>query len=155
MPHVFFAISSHFYLFLYKKRWHDKSRHHATHRLDRCLSTPTTRIRVAAWRTTPSPTHTHRPPSKTNFLNSVVPFRFFFKVQLYSSVTNSLIRSISRFKETAYGGTFRKDGKLMVAGGETKMVHLPRLKIYIYPFFLFSFFFFVFFLKYTPALYIL
>lgn len=53
-------------------------------------------------------------------------------MQLYSSVTNSLIRSISRFKETAYGGTFRKDGKLMVAGGETKMVHLPHLKIYIY-----------------------
>ena len=79
--HTCFSPSALIFIFFKKKPkwWHDKSRHHATHRLDRCLSKPTTRIRVAAWRTTPSPTHTHRPPSKTNFLNSVPFSRFFLR----------------------------------------------------------------------------
>eukprot|EP00039_Didymoeca_costata_P012009 m.171831 g.171831 ORF g.171831 m.171831 type:complete len:498 (+) comp15357_c0_seq7:304-1797(+) len=46
------------------------------------------------------------------------------RVQLYSSVTNSLLRSISRFQGTAYGATFRNDGNLLVAGGEAKIVQV-------------------------------
>lgn len=39
-------------------------------------------------------------------------------------MTNKLKRSVSRFKDVAYSGTFRADGKLMVAGGEAKMVQI-------------------------------
>jgi len=43
---------------------------------------------------------------------------------MYSSVSNKLLRSISRFKDVAYGAHFRKDGQLLVAGGEAKAVQV-------------------------------
>jgi len=46
------------------------------------------------------------------------------QVQMYSSVSNKLLRSISRFKDVAYGAHFRKDGQLLVAGGEAKAVQV-------------------------------
>eukprot|EP00041_Stephanoeca_diplocostata_P010066 m.159431 g.159431 ORF g.159431 m.159431 type:complete len:510 (+) comp18006_c0_seq1:244-1773(+) len=46
------------------------------------------------------------------------------KVQLYSSVDNKLKRSITRFKDVAYGCSFRNDGKLMVAGCETRNIQV-------------------------------
>lgn len=46
------------------------------------------------------------------------------QVQLYSSVTNRLKRSITRFKDTAYSASFRYDGSLLVAGCETKEIQV-------------------------------
>ena len=43
-------------------------------------------------------------------------------MQLYSSVTNEVKKSISRFQEVAYCGTFRHDGQLLVAGSEGGVV---------------------------------
>jgi len=47
-----------------------------------------------------------------------------FQVQLYSSANNALHSSFTRFKQTAYGGVFRKDGKLLIAGSEDGFVRL-------------------------------
>jgi U3 small nucleolar RNA-associated protein 15 len=44
------------------------------------------------------------------------------KVQLYSSVTNEVRKSLSRFQEVAYSGHFRHDGQLLVAGSEGGVV---------------------------------
>ncbi|CAB3984474.1 U3 small nucleolar RNA-associated 15 homolog [Paramuricea clavata] len=44
------------------------------------------------------------------------------KVQIYSSTTNEVKKTLSRFKETAYSGCFRGDGKLLVAGTEDNSV---------------------------------
>ncbi|TPX49459.1 hypothetical protein SeMB42_g01569 [Synchytrium endobioticum] len=46
------------------------------------------------------------------------------RVQVYSSVTNTVRKTISRFKETAYSGTIRNDGKVLVAGDATGLVQL-------------------------------
>jgi hypothetical protein len=46
-----------------------------------------------------------------------------------------LKKSISRFKGTAYGGSFRNDGKLLAAGGEEGIVRV-RIKcvsFYLFP----------------------
>ena len=44
------------------------------------------------------------------------------QVQLYSSVTNEVRKSLSRFQEVAYSGHFRHDGQLLVAGSEGGVV---------------------------------
>ena len=44
------------------------------------------------------------------------------RVQIYNSKTNVLVKNLNRFKECAYGGTFRNDGKLLSAGGEEGVV---------------------------------
>jgi hypothetical protein len=44
------------------------------------------------------------------------------QVQIYSSTTNEVKKTLSRFKETAYSGCFRGDGKLLVAGTEDNSV---------------------------------
>ncbi|XP_026463965.1 U3 small nucleolar RNA-associated protein 15 homolog [Ctenocephalides felis] len=46
------------------------------------------------------------------------------RVQLYNPITKLVAKNISRFRESAYGGTFRKDGKLLCAGGEESHVKL-------------------------------
>ncbi|TPX33252.1 hypothetical protein SmJEL517_g03845 [Synchytrium microbalum] len=46
------------------------------------------------------------------------------RVQVYSSVTNAVKKTISRFKETAYGGTIRNDGRVFVAGDASGLVQL-------------------------------
>lgn len=46
------------------------------------------------------------------------------KVHIYNPVAREVHRKLTRFNCNAYGGTFRKDGKLLVAGGEDGCVHL-------------------------------
>ena len=41
----------------------------------------------------------------------------FLQVQIYSSTSHQVIKSVSRFTEAAYSGCFRGDGKLLAAGG--------------------------------------
>ena len=40
------------------------------------------------------------------------------QVQVYSSTSHQVIKTISRFSEAAYSGCFRGDGKLLAAGGQ-------------------------------------
>uniref|UniRef100_A0A8D8MI81 U3 small nucleolar RNA-associated protein 15 homolog n=1 Tax=Cacopsylla melanoneura TaxID=428564 RepID=A0A8D8MI81_9HEMI len=47
------------------------------------------------------------------------------KVQVYNPITKLVYKTLSKFREAAYGGTFRKDGKLLVAGGED-----PEIKLF-------------------------
>ena len=49
---------------------------------------------------------------------------FLLQVQIYSSRSNQILRSLNRFQEAANCGSFRKDGKLVVAGSDDKMVRL-------------------------------
>lgn len=46
------------------------------------------------------------------------------RVQVYNPITKLVIKNLSRFKEAAYGGSFRSDGKLLCAGGEEAVVRL-------------------------------
>ncbi|KAJ8662044.1 hypothetical protein O0I10_002376 [Lichtheimia ornata] len=46
------------------------------------------------------------------------------RVQIYSSKTHSPKKTISRFKDIAYSGSFRQDGKLVVAGDGTGLVQM-------------------------------
>ncbi|KAI8970331.1 WD40-repeat-containing domain protein [Mycotypha africana] len=46
------------------------------------------------------------------------------RVQIYSSKTHQPKKTISRFKDTAYSGSFRQDGKLIVAGDATGLVQM-------------------------------
>lgn len=48
----------------------------------------------------------------------------FLQVQIYDTINHSLKNKFSRFKNTAYGGVFRKDGKLLAAGCEDGFVRL-------------------------------
>lgn len=40
------------------------------------------------------------------------------RVQIYNPVTKLVVKNLSRFRESAYGATFRSDGKLLCTGGE-------------------------------------
>jgi hypothetical protein len=44
------------------------------------------------------------------------------RVFVYSTASNQVKRNITRFKDVAYGGTLRDDGKLLLAGGEHPVV---------------------------------
>ncbi|KAG8201703.1 hypothetical protein JTE90_012767 [Oedothorax gibbosus] len=46
------------------------------------------------------------------------------KVQIYDTSNSTQLCSMSRFKKQAYGGVFRKDGKLLVAGSEDGFLRL-------------------------------
>lgn len=46
------------------------------------------------------------------------------RIQIYSSSTNQVNKSFSNFKEKVYCGSFRNDGKLIVAGRENGSVQL-------------------------------
>lgn len=46
------------------------------------------------------------------------------RVQIYNPITKLATKNFSRFKEAAYGGSFRRDGKLLCAGGEESVVRL-------------------------------
>ncbi|CAG8468648.1 1854_t:CDS:10 [Ambispora gerdemannii] len=46
------------------------------------------------------------------------------RVQVYSSKTHEIKRSFARFKDTAYSGTIRNDGKLLLAGDATGCIQL-------------------------------
>ncbi|GAB6019900.1 hypothetical protein CHUAL_001435 [Chamberlinius hualienensis] len=45
-------------------------------------------------------------------------------VKIYSTITREPISTLSKFRETAYGATFRRDGKLVAAGGEEGKVRV-------------------------------
>ena len=44
------------------------------------------------------------------------------RVQMYNPITKLVTKNLSRFKEAAYGGSFRADGKLLCAGGEEAVI---------------------------------
>ncbi|XP_060065526.1 U3 small nucleolar RNA-associated protein 15 homolog [Ylistrum balloti] len=46
------------------------------------------------------------------------------RVQIYSSKSLQILKTISRFKDVAYSGSFRDDGKLLVAGGDEGLIRL-------------------------------
>jgi hypothetical protein len=46
------------------------------------------------------------------------------QVMIYDGQTRQLRRTIARFKDKAYGGAFREDGKLLVAGGQDGVVQV-------------------------------
>ncbi|KAG0745205.1 hypothetical protein G6F62_005320 [Rhizopus arrhizus] len=46
------------------------------------------------------------------------------RVQVYSSKTHQPKKTISRFKDIAYSGSFRQDGKLIVAGDATGLIQM-------------------------------
>lgn len=43
---------------------------------------------------------------------------------MYDGVTRSLTRAYTRFRDKAYSGTFRDDGRLLAAGGEEGIVQV-------------------------------
>ncbi|KAJ3054425.1 snoRNA-binding rRNA-processing protein [Rhizophlyctis rosea] len=65
--------------------------------------------------------------SSINF-SPVAPFDFAVtsstRVQVYGTSTCAVKKSISRFKDTAYSGHIRSDGKLLVAGDATGLIQL-------------------------------
>lgn len=46
------------------------------------------------------------------------------RVQIYSPITKLVAKNLSKFQENAYGGSFRRDGRLLVAGDEEGNVKL-------------------------------
>ncbi|XP_017877028.1 U3 small nucleolar RNA-associated protein 15 homolog [Ceratina calcarata] len=46
------------------------------------------------------------------------------RVQVYNPITKLVTKNLSRFKEAAYGGSFRNDGRLICAGGEEAVIRL-------------------------------
>ncbi|KAH8294461.1 hypothetical protein KR018_008818 [Drosophila ironensis] len=46
------------------------------------------------------------------------------RVQIYNLVTKLVVKNLSRFQKTAYGATFRQDGRLLAAGDEEGFVKL-------------------------------
>lgn len=46
------------------------------------------------------------------------------QVILYDSALRKPKKTITRFRDIAYSGTFRPDGQLVVAGGETGVVQV-------------------------------
>ncbi|XP_043784342.1 U3 small nucleolar RNA-associated protein 15 homolog [Apis laboriosa] len=46
------------------------------------------------------------------------------RVQVYNPITKLVTKNLSKFKEAAYGGSFRSDGKLLCAGGEEAVIRL-------------------------------
>uniref|UniRef100_A0A182RX43 U3 small nucleolar RNA-associated protein 15 homolog n=1 Tax=Anopheles funestus TaxID=62324 RepID=A0A182RX43_ANOFN len=46
------------------------------------------------------------------------------RVQIYNPITKLVVKNITKFQEAAYGGSFRKDGNLLVAGDELGKVRL-------------------------------
>ncbi|KAI9906970.1 hypothetical protein PsorP6_003562 [Peronosclerospora sorghi] len=46
------------------------------------------------------------------------------RIHLYSTTNNEIVKTFSRFRDVVYSGTFRLDGKLLVAGGEAPHVQV-------------------------------
>ena len=57
---------------------------------------------------------THRSPTS--------PRRSLCRISLFSAKTNKIMRSITRFSDTARSGTFRSDGRLLTAGCDDGVV---------------------------------
>lgn len=60
--------------------------------------------------------------------SSVEPYNFAVtcsvRVQIYNPTTRLVAKNLSSFQECAYGGTFRKDGRILLAGDEEGFVKL-------------------------------
>lgn len=58
----------------------------------------------------------------------VTPYNFAVtssvRVQIYNPITKLVLKNLSSFQKQAYGGAFRKDGMLLVAGDEDSMVRI-------------------------------
>ena len=48
-------------------------------------------------------------------------------MQIYSSSTHQVNKSFAKFKENVFGGSFRHDGKLLVAGFESGTVKVLQI----------------------------
>lgn len=46
------------------------------------------------------------------------------RVLIYAPKTGKVVKTITRFKDAARSGEFRKDGKLVVAGGDDGVVQV-------------------------------
>nr|BAM18255.1 U3 small nucleolar RNA-associated protein homolog [Papilio xuthus] len=46
------------------------------------------------------------------------------RIQIYDPITKTVAKNISKFLEAAYGGSFRNDGRLLIAGSEEAAVKL-------------------------------
>ncbi|CAK1542175.1 unnamed protein product [Leptosia nina] len=46
------------------------------------------------------------------------------RIQIYDPITKVVAKNISKFKEAAYGATFRNDGRLLISGSEEAAVKL-------------------------------
>ncbi|XP_034243602.1 U3 small nucleolar RNA-associated protein 15 homolog [Thrips palmi] len=46
------------------------------------------------------------------------------RVQIYNPITKTVWKNLSRFRQAAYGGSFRSDGRLLCAGGEEAIVQM-------------------------------
>lgn len=46
------------------------------------------------------------------------------RIQVYNPITKLVVKNLSRFDGMAYGGTYRKDGRLLVSGEESGVVKL-------------------------------
>lgn len=46
------------------------------------------------------------------------------RVQIYNAMTRLVVKNLSKFQQQAYGGNFRKDGRLLVAGDEENLIRL-------------------------------
>ena len=53
------------------------------------------------------------------------------RVIIFDAHTRRPLTTLSRFKDKAYSGTFRSDGRLLVAGGETGFVQVRHLSMYM------------------------
>lgn len=54
-----------------------------------------------------------------------------WQVLIYNALTRALQGQISRFKDKAYSGTYRADGKLLVAGSETGHVQVCQRRFHL------------------------
>ncbi|CAO1420781.1 unnamed protein product [Diamesa hyperborea] len=58
----------------------------------------------------------------------VAPYNFAatcsVRVQIYNPMTKLVVKNISTFQKSAYGGSFRQDGQLLVAGDEEARIRL-------------------------------
>ena len=52
---------------------------------------------------------------------------FTFQVQIFNPLSNDVFKSLTKFRETAYGGKFRADGQLMCVGCDDGKVRLFSL----------------------------
>jgi WD40 repeat protein len=57
-------------------------------------------------------------------LHFLIRFLDPFQVIIYDSVLRKIKKTITRFRDIAYSGSFRPDGQLVVAGGETGIVQV-------------------------------
>lgn len=48
------------------------------------------------------------------------------RLHVYDGTTSAPKRQVTRFKDNAYSGSFRRDGRLLVAGGEDSVVQVRR-----------------------------